>query len=52
MMLVLNEQAQRGLNAWSKLSVVPGATHLFEEPGCLESVADRAAEWFLDPSLF
>jgi dienelactone hydrolase len=44
--LELNEQALRGLNARSKMSVVSGATHLFEEPGCLESVADRAADWF------
>ncbi|MGN6207086.1 dienelactone hydrolase family protein [Asticcacaulis sp.] len=41
-----NEQALRGLNARSKLSVVPGATHLFEEPGSLESAADQAANWF------
>jgi hypothetical protein len=27
--------------------VVPGATHLFEEPGALESVAALAADWFL-----
>jgi hypothetical protein len=27
---------------------VPGATHLFEEPGALEQVAERAAAWFLD----
>ncbi|MDI5941321.1 hydrolase, partial [Micromonospora sp. DH15] len=26
--------------------VVPGATHLFEEPGALEQVADAAADWF------
>jgi len=26
--------------------VIPGATHLFEEPGALEAVADRAAAWF------
>ena len=44
--LELNAQALRGLNARSKLSVVPGATHLFEEPGCLEGVADQAADWF------
>jgi dienelactone hydrolase len=29
-----------------RLEVVPGATHLFEEPGALERVADLAAEWF------
>jgi hypothetical protein len=28
---------------------VPGATHLFEEPGALEQVADVAREWFLRP---
>jgi len=27
---------------------VPGATHLFEEPGALEAVADLAARWFLE----
>jgi hypothetical protein len=26
--------------------VIPGATHLFEEPGALEAVADKAAAWF------
>ncbi|TDE26821.1 alpha/beta hydrolase [Nonomuraea mesophila] len=44
--LRLNEEAQRGLNADSRLSVVPGATHLFEEPGALEIVADQASDWF------
>jgi putative phosphoribosyl transferase len=29
-----------------QLAVVPGATHLFEEPGALDAVADLAAEWF------
>jgi len=29
-----------------KLVIVPGATHLFEEPGTLEEVARTAAEWF------
>ena len=28
------------------MKIVPGATHLFEEPGTLEQVADLAAEWF------
>src|SRR5271165_4135258 len=43
----LNEQAlaQLGCNE-KKLIVVPGATHLFEEPGTLEEVARLAAEWF------
>jgi putative phosphoribosyl transferase len=29
-----------------RLEIVPGATHLFEEPGTLEEVARRASEWF------
>jgi predicted alpha/beta-hydrolase family hydrolase len=32
----------------SKLVIVPGATHLFEEPGTLEKVAELAADWFVD----
>ena len=31
-----------------RIAVVPGATHLFEEPGTLEQVAALAREWFLD----
>jgi putative phosphoribosyl transferase len=43
----LNEQALRLLGAAEKkLVIVPGATHLFEEPGTLEEVARLAAEWF------
>jgi len=34
------------MNCPTELVVVPGATHLFEEPGTLEKVADLAAEWF------
>jgi putative phosphoribosyl transferase len=44
--LSLNREAQRSLRAPNDLVVVPGATHLFEEPGALEEVARRAAEWF------
>lgn len=44
--LALNESALRRLNDRSKLYVIPGATHLFEEPGALEKVAHTAAEWF------
>lgn len=44
--LVLNENALRRLNDRSKLYVIPGATHLFEEAGALEKVAHTAAEWF------
>ncbi|MFI9594380.1 dienelactone hydrolase family protein [Nonomuraea sp. NPDC052265] len=42
----LNEEAQRHLRADNRLTVVPGATHLFEEPGALESVAEHARDWF------
>jgi putative phosphoribosyl transferase len=42
----LNRQAQARLRCPNQLVVVPGATHLFEEPGTLEAVADLAAEWF------
>jgi len=45
--LSLNRQAQRHLGAESELDVVPGATHLFEEPGALEEVARLAGSWFL-----
>jgi putative phosphoribosyl transferase len=44
--LELNQAAQRALRTPSELVIVPGATHLFEEPGALEQVARRAAEWF------
>jgi putative phosphoribosyl transferase len=44
----LNREAQAHLRCPSRLAVVPGATHLFEEPGALEEVASLAASWFLD----
>jgi putative phosphoribosyl transferase len=44
--LRLNEEARRPLKGESELVVIPGATHLFEEPGALERVAELAAEWF------
>ena len=44
--LDLNRQAQQHLKCESQLAVVPGATHLFEEPGALEQVAALAREWF------
>ena len=43
----LNEQAMEQLRAVKKLVIVPGATHLFEEPGTLEAVAKLAGDWFL-----
>jgi dienelactone hydrolase len=45
--LELNRQALQQLRAPAALEVVPGATHLFEEPGALEVVADLAGRWFL-----
>ena len=42
----LNEQAYGQLRCEKELKIVPGATHLFEEPGALEEVARLAAEWF------
>ena len=45
--LELNQGAQRLLRCESRLAVVPGATHLFEEPGTLESAAALARDWFL-----
>jgi pimeloyl-ACP methyl ester carboxylesterase len=42
----MNRWAQERLAGESKLEIVPGATHLFEEPGTLEEVARLAAEWF------
>lgn len=44
--LDLNRQAQRELRCESRLAVVPGATHLFEEPGALTEVSRLAGEWF------
>jgi putative phosphoribosyl transferase len=46
LVLELNQQAQRQLRCPSKIEVVPGATHLFEEPGTLEVAANLAASWF------
>src|SRR5688572_21953397 len=45
--LRLNQQAQELLAADTRLEVVPGATHLFEEPGALEQVATLARDWFV-----
>ena len=42
----LNRQAYRELRAEKELKIIPGATHLFEEPGTLEQVASAAAHWF------
>jgi putative phosphoribosyl transferase len=44
----LNEMARDRMRCEVKLEVVPGATHLFEEPGALEQVAKLAGDWFVD----
>jgi len=46
--LDLNQRAERRLGGPSQLAVVPGATHLFEEPGTLEAAADLARDWFTE----
>lgn len=43
----LNEEALGRLPGEKKIEIIPGATHLFEEPGALEVVAQLACEWFL-----
>jgi len=42
----LNKRAQAEIRTENRLEIVPGATHLFEEPGALERVADLARSWF------
>lgn len=42
----LNQHALNMLKVVKELAIVPGATHLFEEPGALEEVARLASEWF------
>lgn len=46
--LGLNQQAAVRMKVETSIEVVPGAGHLFEEPGALESVARLAREWFLE----
>jgi dienelactone hydrolase len=43
----MNQEALAQLRVEKKLEIVPGATHLFEEPGALEEVARLAADWFV-----
>jgi putative phosphoribosyl transferase len=44
----LNEMARDQMRCEVKLEIVPGATHLFEEPGALEEVAKLASDWFVN----
>ena len=43
----MNREALGKLRSEKNLVLIPGATHLFEEPGALEEVARLAADWFL-----
>jgi alpha-beta hydrolase superfamily lysophospholipase len=45
--LDLNRDARTRLGAESELAVVPGATHLFDEPGTLQNAAELARDWFV-----
>jgi hypothetical protein len=42
----MNRSAQRQLRCENRLEIVPGATHLFEEPGAMDRVAELARDWF------
>jgi dienelactone hydrolase len=44
----MNEQALQKINAVKQIEIIPGATHLFEEAGTLEKVAELAREWFME----
>jgi putative phosphoribosyl transferase len=44
--ITLNERAMASMRAEVRLEIVPGASHLFEEPGTLEQVAELAINWF------
>jgi putative phosphoribosyl transferase len=46
--LALNRKAMAQMRCITKLQIVPGATHLFEEPGTLEQVAAAAGKWFVE----
>jgi len=45
--ITMNQEAAAQMHCEHRLHIVPGATHLFEEPGKLEQVATLACEWFL-----
>ena len=42
----LNQRARARLTCENRLAVIPGATHLYSEPGALDQVTDLAADWF------
>ena len=43
----MNKEAKEKMKNEVKLEIIPGATHLFEEPGTLEEAAKLAGEWFV-----
>jgi dienelactone hydrolase len=47
LVIELNRRAMRDMGGEVRLAIVPGATHLFEEPGALEQVAALARDWFV-----
>jgi putative phosphoribosyl transferase len=48
LVLELNREAQAQMRCETRVSVVPGASHLFEEPGTLRTAAELARDWFVD----
>jgi len=44
----LNRSAMARMRCQAELKIIPGATHLFEEPGALDLVANLAGEWFFE----
>jgi putative phosphoribosyl transferase len=48
LVLELNRDAQAQMRCETRVSVVPGASHLFEEPGTLRTAAELARDWFVD----
>ena len=46
--IAMNREAFDNLRCKKDMVIIPGATHLFEEPGTLDEVARLAAEWFLE----
>lgn len=47
LVITMNEEAMSAIQTTKQLEIIPGATHLFEEPGALTEVARLAKEWFL-----
>ena len=46
--IAMNEEALKELRCEKRMDIVPGATHLFEEPGALERVSQLACDWFVE----